>query len=303
METKKRSITHYDRRLIATLFASLGCGLIIGWLGVLQSSEFVPLSVVSCGLSLIIAILWDVRRNQISVRNSRSLLETPLILAQDKLLIERYKWLSDSLLRIRWRQDPIYRSVAFEQLDELVGRLREVSEGRITYQGTETWRLVYDQLLKSPGLVEYRSVAWIRTAEYWQDEPGRQSLKANLKLHESGQVNVERITILADALWPSDDQMPTERIRQWFHQQHARGIWLRLVRESQLEGEPELLQDLGIYGSRAVGFQHLDDRARTVSFQLDFNLDTVLEVEDRWKRLKVYSTSYADLLDHFRLDD
>ncbi|MEM8736852.1 MAG: hypothetical protein AAGG44_21660 [Planctomycetota bacterium] len=303
MRTRALSPTSLDKRLIVTLTVGLGLGLLAGGLAVWESSKHFHVLLAYCGLLLNLALLWDVRRNQKLRREAGSLLETPLILSQDKVLIERYKWLSESLLRIRWRQDPIYRSVAVEQLDDMVGRIREVSQGRVTYQGTETWRLVYDQLLRSPGLIHYRSVSWIRTTEYWQDEPGRQSLKANLELHESGQLNVERIAILADSLWPCDEQMPTERVRQWFHEQHTRGIWLKLVRESQLDSEPELLQDFGIYGSRAVGFQDLDDKARTLSFLLDFNLGTILEVEERWKRLQVYSTSYADLLDHFRFDE
>lgn len=303
MEKGIRKNLGCSKQLATTLITCFAIGLLIAWLAILQSSVVVRALAFAGGLSAVFALLWDVRRLQTSMRKSQSLLEAPFILSQDKVLIERYQWLSDSLLRIRWRQDPIYRSVAVEQLDELVGQLREISEGRVTFKGTETWRLVYDQLLKSPGVVGYRSVAWIKTPEYWRDEPGRQSLKSNLQLHESGQVNIERIAILADALWPSDDQLPAERIRQWLHQQHAHGIWLRLIRESQLEQESELLQDYGIYGSRAVGIQQLDEKARTVSFQLDFNLDTVLEAEDRWRRLEVYSTSYADLLDHFRLDE
>lgn len=140
------------------------------------------------------------------------------------------------------------------------------------------------------------------TDSYWQDEPGRRSLKVNIELHEKEQISIERIVIVKDSDWLNDAVLPTERIRQWIHQQHVVGIWIALVRESQLANEPALLADFGIYGSRAVGTQQVDAHGRTVSFRLQFDYSAVEEAEGRWKRLQVYATSYGNLLDHLPLN-
>jgi len=182
-------------------------------------------------------------------------------------------------------------------------RLHRVALGEITYRDTEVWRLAYEQLLRSPGLFQYRSVSWMTTDSYWQNEPGRQSLKLNLELHESQQITVERIVILKDSDWLNDGELPTPRIRQWIHEQHVHGIWIALVRESQLRSEPDLLADFGVYGSRAVGFQQIDEQAKTKSFVLQFDFKAIEAAEARWQRLQVYATSYADLLDHLPLDE
>lgn len=209
--------------------------------------------------SILVAVGWLVYR---TMRNEAdesepSLLETPLRLARDDEVFKRYQELSRSLLRISWRNDPIYRELALQQLAATSERLRNVAQGEITFRDTEVWRLAYEQLLRSPGLYQYRSVSWLTTDSYWQDEPGRRSLNLNIELHEKEQISVERIAIVRDMDWPSDADLPAPKIRQWIHQQHMSGIWIALVRESQLENEPDLLADLGIYGSRAVGFQQV----------------------------------------------
>ena len=56
------------------------------------------------------------------------------------------------------------------------------------------------------------------------------------------------IVILADDLWPTDSDLPVELLRQWIHEQSVHGIWIRLVRESALRKEPDLVCDMGIYG-------------------------------------------------------
>jgi hypothetical protein len=232
-----------------------------------------------------------------------SLLETPLRLARDDEVFKRYQEVSRALLRISWRNDPIYRELALQQLAGTSEHLRQVAQGEISFRDTEVWRLAYEQLLRSPGLYQYRSVSWMTTDSYWQDEPGRQSMKLNLELHERQQITVERIVILKDSDWSNDRELPIPKIRQWIHGQHVHGIWIAMVRESQLENEPDLLEDIGIYGSRAVGIQRIDEQAKTKSFVLKFDMNAIEEAEARWRRLQVYATSYGDLLDHLPLDE
>ncbi len=66
-----------------------------------------------------------------------------------------------------------------------------------------------------------------------------------------------------------------EPLWQWLQQQYSRGLWIKFARESGLSKEPELIADIGIYGSRAVGMQEPDDDCCTV------RLRTVREIIDR----------------------
>ncbi len=84
---------------------------------------------------------------------------------------------------------------------------------------------------------------------------------------------------------------------EWIDDQHRHGICVKLVRQSVLAEEADLIVDMGIYGSRAVGFQEIDEHGRTVRFTLSFGFSEVLAAEQRWERLSVYSISYQKLLD------
>ena len=244
-------------------------------------------------------VLWEIHRYWRQWRRSIGLLDTPLFLAHDADFFEHYQQTSRSLLRMSQNSDEIYRKTALQQLGHISEQITQLAAGTIVYEGTETWRIAYENLLRSPGLHLYRSVAWVKTPQYWQDEPGLQSMRVNYELHDGRRLIVERITILADEVWPEDEPLPKSPIGEWIHEQHSHGIWTKLVRESALESEPDLIADMGIYGSRAVGTQQLDDRCRTVRFTLTFEFDAVAAAENRWRRLSVYATSYRDLLDHF----
>ena len=74
-------------------------------------------------------------------------------------------------------------------------------------------------------------------------------------------------------------------------------MWVTLVRESDLASEPGTLADFGLFGDRAVGFQDLDERARTILFTLSFDRQTVRLARDRWDRLYLFATPYRTLLD------
>jgi hypothetical protein len=79
-------------------------------------------------------------------------------------------------------------------------------------------------------------------------------------------------------------------------EQHSAGIWIKLVRRSQLAKEPDLVADIGIYGSRALGTQVLDERCQTVQFTLTFDYTKVAEAEDRWNGLSTYAESVRRFL-------
>lgn len=230
---------------------------------------------------------------------SPTLLETPFLVAQDVAVFARYQRLTQSLLAVSQHTDPIYREFALEQLDRLVSRAADMAAGTLVFEGTEAWRIIYERLLRSFGLYQYRSVAWIRTAQYWQDEPGRKSLAVNFELYEEERLDIERIAIIADDLWPAGSLWPEGLVHHWLREQHVRGLGIRFVRESALEHEPELLADIGIYGSRAVGTQELDAQGRTVRFSLTFDFGQVQRAEERWQRLSVYAESFANYTDRY----
>ena len=222
---------------------------------------------------------------------------TLIALASDPEILERHTLIADSLKSISARRDTIYRKLVLQQLSIVVDQTRRLANGSIDYPSTEAWRVVYEELLRSPGLHLYRSVSHIESAHYWQDGPGQQSTTLNIELHDAGIVNIERTAIIADHLWPQDELFPVEPINAWLKQQYMHGIWIKLVRESQLAGESELVSDFGIYGSRAVGMQLADAAGRTIRFELSFDFERVKQAESIWERLQVFATSYRDLLD------
>ena len=227
--------------------------------------------------------------------------EKLLRLARDEEVSACHLAILDSHLAISRNLDSIYREIALEHLDDLARRASAIADGTFVFEGTETWRIVYERLLRSPGLHLYRSVAWVKNANYWQDEPGRKSMAVNFELNDAEQLNIERIAIIADDLWPAGEVWPVESLRQWLHEQHARGIWLKFVRQSALANEADLIADIGIYGSRALGTQELDEQCRTSRFTLTFDFAQVSAAEERWKRLAVYAESWSGYLDRYEM--
>jgi hypothetical protein len=271
---------------------------------VLLSGEFLPLAatVTLVGLLVCLLIGFVLSARQFAVASpGSSVLESPFLLAQDSDIFQRYQAVSESLLMVSRNSDSIYREIALEHLDDLARRASTIATGTFVFEGTETWRIVYERLLRSPGLHLYRSVAWVKNANYWQDEPGRKSMAVNFELNDAEQLNIERIAIIADDLWPVDDVWPVESLHQWMQEQHARGIWLKFVRQSALANEADLIADIGIYGSRALGMQKLDEQCRTIRFTLTFDFAQVSAAEDRWKRLAVYAESWSGYLDRYEI--
>jgi hypothetical protein len=220
----------------------------------------------------------------------------PLTLAADRQIYEQYVGLCEALGQLAMQSDPILRDIAALRTASMQEEMETLADGTIIFTATETWRTVYERLLRSRDVPEYQSVALARTKDYWQDEPGRQSLALNFDAVRRG-VLIERIVILSDALWPAADGLPSVDIRPWIEEQHNHGLWISLVRESQLSSEPDLLADIGIYGNRAVGCQELDEHGKTVRFMLNFNEDQIRLAQTRWERLKLFAVPYRELLD------
>jgi hypothetical protein len=224
-------------------------------------------------------------------------LSLPLSLAGDPELYAQYLAIARGLTDLANQPDPILRQTALLKLASLSGQIGELSRGKVVFALTEAWRAVYEQILHSPNLRKYRSIAWVRTADYWQDAPGRQSMQVNFDAVYRHRVLVERIIILRDELWPRGQLLPSESILAWIEEQHNHSLRISLVRESDLAREPDLLCDLGIYGERAVGVQELDEHSRTLRFTLTFEAEAVRLAEDQWRRLSLYAVYFRALLD------
>jgi hypothetical protein len=223
-------------------------------------------------------------------------LSVPLSLASDRELFQQYQEISQSLVAVAKTADPILRGVALLKFASVAEQINGLADGKVVFALTEEWRTVYEQLLRSPDIRHYRSVAWVESAEYWQDEPGRQSMRVNFEAVLGGLL-VERVIVLRDELWPRDELLPSAAVRPWIEEQHNHGLWVVLVRESDLAREPDLLVDMGIYGDRAVGIQELDEHCRTLRFTLNVSSQAVQLADARWKRLLLYTRSFRSLLD------
>jgi hypothetical protein len=248
---------------------------------------------VSALIGLLLKTLLIVRSNP----RQPELLQLLLDLASDQELAKIHSSLAEALKHVARQKDPIFRNLAGSRLQTIAADCKLLGQGMVHFASTESWRVVYEELLRSPGLHLYRSVAYIESAHYWQDGPGQQSTQLNLELHDARVISIERTAIIADHLWPANELFPIEPLHSWLDQHHRYGIWLRLVRESALENDSDLLCDFGIYGSRAVGMQTADPAGRTVRFVLNFNFEKVQEAEVFWARLAVYAVSYRELLD------
>lgn len=282
---------------------------VVGSLTMALVSAFAPLAaqlailgtLVSVLAGLFLAYLEQEEERERKRNETLERLSVPLTLAPHRDLFDPYLTICRSLTELTQSGDPILREIACLKLASVAGQIESLAAGTVIFAGTEAWRTVYERLLGSSDVREYRSIAWVRSRDYWQDAPGRQSMAANLQAAHRG-VLIERILILKDSLWPDGAPLPTDTILPWIQEQHNHGLWITLVREEDLASEPDLLCDLGIYGQRAVGTQELDERGRTLRFTLVFDPQAVRLALDRWQRLSVYATSFRSLLDQLSED-
>jgi hypothetical protein len=223
-------------------------------------------------------------------------LQIPVALAPEHELFTQYSVFASALAELAKQSDSVVRDIALIKLSSIAEEMQSLAKGQVVFAGTETWRTVYEEILQTPGLRDYRSVAWVKTKDYWQDPPGKQSIRLNLDLVQQG-LRISRIVILRDSLWPIGDLLPSLDIRPWIENQHDRGVNISLVRESELSQESDLVCDFAIYGERASGIQELDEQSRTTRFILNFDRQSLRLAQNRWERLSLYAVRFGDLLD------
>jgi hypothetical protein len=200
-----------------------------------------------------------------------------------------------AVVELSKQPDDILREVALFKLAGIQEEVQSLARGKVVFSATEAWRTVYERILRCADVRRYRSVAWIRNEDYWRDAPGRRSMQSNYALLNRGGC-IERVLIVCDFFWPPAALLPAADICHWIDEQHNRGIWIGLVRESEIASEPDLLCDFGIYGDRAAGIWELDNQCRTVRFTLDFSQESRLLAASRWDRLALYTIPFATLL-------
>lgn len=223
-------------------------------------------------------------------------LPIPFALATEPGFFKEYTKIVDSLNKIVQHSDLLFHELSRTRIEEIAEEVATLAKGQVVFDATETWRAAYQRVLETMRIKTYYSVAWVRTNDYWNDAPGRQSMRFNYDLIER-KFRIERVHILPDELWPFDQKLPTGGILEWLVEQQGRGIVVSLVRESDLANEPDLLRDFAIYGDRAMGIQELDERSQTVRFILSFDQSSIRHALAQWERLTLFSNSFQNLLE------
>ncbi len=281
----------------ARLLASLGASLLLAAIAVPSERSTLLFLLATCVLVALFLTLgcWGKAAQDRTEAAAGDRLPSRSLKRRPELL-QAYHCLRQALIGMAKHSDDILREQTALQLAAMQEELQMLAAGKVVFTATEAWRTAYERVLRSPGLERYLSVAWLRNEEYWRDVPGRHSMQLNYDLIQLG-VRIERILILNDFFWPSAAALPAKVVCQWIEEQHGRGVLVRLVRESEIEQEPALLCDFGIYGHRATGQLELDEQCRTVRFTLDFDPRRVRMFEERWCRLLCFAVSFRELLD------
>jgi hypothetical protein len=223
-------------------------------------------------------------------------LQIPIALAPEHELFDQYCAFASALAELAKQPDPLLRDLALNKLASITEQMNSLAKGQVVFSGTETWRTVYEQILQSLRVDQYLSVAWVKTKDYWQDAPGKQSMRLNFDLVQQG-LRIFRVVILRGELWPKSELLPSREIRPWIEEQYNRGINVSVIREADLAAESDLVGDFAIYGDRATGTQDLDEQSRTIRFTLFFDRQSIRLARNRWDRLALFATRYGDLMD------
>ena len=242
---------------------------------------------------LVIVVLVRLHRFERSTSTALASLHSPLAIASKHDLLPIFRRLTDAIKQLAELDDPLLHHLATLRLTAMADEAENLGRGIVVFQGTETWRAAYQDLLTTLNVKSYYSVAWVRSEHYWNDTPGRQSMLMNYDLAARG-FHIQRIHILPSQLWPFEQSLPTATIRAWLTEQHERGILVHLVREADLAKEPDLLQDFAIYGDRATAVQELDRQSQTLRFVLSFDRESIRQALDRWERLGIYASSWEN---------
>jgi hypothetical protein len=193
-------------------------------------------------------------------------------------------------------ESEVFRQQVALRLHDKLTEITDLATGKLVFSSTETWRTVYQQVLESADAKRYLSVALIRTDDYWRDAPGESSLKFNYELVAHG-FHIHRVFIIDDFFWPRASRTPSKQLFLWILDQYRRGIEVSLIRLTDLDDDPSLVCDIGIYGQSSVGQQQTDFEGKTTRFELCFAANALLQAEQHWQQLMVYAQPLPAIID------
>ena len=99
----------------------------------------------------------------------------------------RIKKLANRLQRgRRLAEIDVFRTNAALRFARIVRELEEIFNANLTFDSTETWRTLYEQVLQACETKRYLSVALVLTDGYWRHPPGDQTLEFNYRLIWNG---------------------------------------------------------------------------------------------------------------------
>ena len=191
---------HWQRHASPRIVLILAVGFVAAGLVAGLTPTPIHFAILACLLLVLLGLLMTLAESIWTLTDQADLLPLLLAIAKDPELLELFRRFGASLRDISANFDPICRDLAVARATQMERELLQVSQGRFIFTGTETWRMPYERLLRSPGLYLYRSIAFLKTANYWQDEPGRQSMQVNCELADNGKLDIERIAIVPDHL-------------------------------------------------------------------------------------------------------
>ena len=230
-------------------------------------------------------LIGELRKSLQEVSKVRDTDHLSIRLARDSQIQDFYAETIDALEAVFSVTDGIFRELVKEEMNEFLHNLNNVwSSNSLLYRG-ELWRRPYRMILQQPDVMEYLSVAWIKSESYWQDEPGKESLIFNYELARSKRIH--RLFIVPDSLWHSN------QVKTLVGAHKANKIEVSLVKESGLPFE--LREDFGIYGQRAVGYQKTNERCETQEFELHFDQRAINIAHRRFDELLRFAIGDAEL--------
>jgi len=267
-------------------------GLILGFTFALADLRM-QLAAVGVYVTLLLGLVVAVLIRAVSVdATMRENNEISQRIAQNPRVRKFYDETIEPLSRAFKIDDNVFGSLVEEKLTDFQNELStELSTGRISFPA-EAFRVTYADILNQPDIKEYRSVAWVKSEDYWQDQAGKSSIRFNFDLLQKG-VGIERIFIVREAVWDST------KIKNWIRQQRdyrvkidgkqtENRIRIAVASEGRIPAEENLIEDYGIYGDRAVGVQNIDDKCKTTTFDLYFDKAKIAKAKRSFEKLKVH---------------
>jgi hypothetical protein len=274
-----------------------GAVVILGTLASGLVAAFAPLEVqigfmgalVSCVAGILVET--QTRQRELERRQDHYLqaIGIPASVAHRTSIYRKWHGVQSAFSNLLRSENPILEQIAELKLASIHQDVESLAMGRVEFTRTESWRLVYDQMLLQHRLKVYRSAAWIRDESYWQDSPGQQSIQTNYQALALG-LRINRIFIVAPHLMVPGIDRPVESIWLWMREQATYGITVRWLPEVELAGEVlPLVSDFGIYGSIATGEHEMDERCRTLRFTLSFDPRDIELARQQWERIELFS--------------